>query len=196
MSLIAMAHPPIKPVPAGNHIGHCYRIIDLGTQESLYEGEIRLRRKVLIGWELYTQEEQGESPIAENVFPLTITKIYTLSLNDRATLRADLESWRGRAFSEEELHGGGDTEPGFNLESLLGLFCMVNVVLTARDGKTWSNVASLSPVPRGLSLPFPKNTHALEFFDIQDPDEALLNRLPKKIQEKIYASQEWREHIG
>jgi hypothetical protein len=196
MPLIAMVHSQnsdFRPAPAGNHIGRCYRIIDLGTQETHYEGQIRLRHKVLIGWELYIPGEGAGTSLllAENGLPLTMSKVYTLSLNERATLRTDLQSWLGRVLSDAEL-GKETTAPGFDLENLLGLHGMVNVALTPREGKTWANIVGLSPLPRQFPIPEIQNTHALEFFDIRDPDEALLNRLPKKIQEKIYACQEWK----
>ena len=40
-----------------------------------------------------------------------VARVYTLCLHERAALRKDLESWRGRKFTEQELDG-------FDLEKL------------------------------------------------------------------------------
>jgi len=36
---------------------------------------------------------------------LMISKRYTMSLGEQSTLRKDLESWRGKKFTPEELQG-------------------------------------------------------------------------------------------
>jgi hypothetical protein len=54
----------------------------------------------MITWELPTElevfhEEKGEEPYV-------VSKTYTLSMHEKATLRRDLESWRGQGFTEKE----------------------------------------------------------------------------------------------
>ena len=65
--------------------------------------------------------------------PFTVRRRYNMSLHKKATLRRDLESMMGRAFTDSELKG-------FDLESLIGLPCLLNVVHKTRDGVTYSNV--------------------------------------------------------
>ena len=47
-----------------------------------------------------------------------------MSLNERSNLRRDLQAWRNRPFTEEELQA-------FDLTKLLGVTCKINVVLNS-----------------------------------------------------------------
>ena len=58
--------------------------------------------------------------------PFLISRRYSLSLHEKSSLRRDLESWRGRAFTQEELRG-------FDLEVLIGVGCLVSVVHEQRN---------------------------------------------------------------
>ena len=109
-----------KKVAPGVHIGRCFKLIDLGTQEETYEGEAKLLPKVCVYWELTGEDEEGAPLIDSNGDPLVIWQEYTMSLGKKAKLRAALESWRGKAFTDEELKG-------FDVSKLIGAFCMVNV---------------------------------------------------------------------
>ncbi len=186
MALIASgSNKDFKPVPEGNHTARCYRIIDLGTQESTYDGEARLMHKVLIGWELNGEADDGTPLKTDDGKPYTVSKQYTMSLGKKANLRADLESWRGQAFTDDELKG-------FDISKLLGVYCMVTVKHDKKDDKTYTNVASVSRWPAALKNakfdPFYKN----EIFDVDAPDLALLETFPEWLQEKINDSLEFR----
>jgi hypothetical protein len=67
--------------------------------------------------------------------PFTVSKFYTASLGEKANLRADLKNWRGRDFTDEEL-------AGFEAKNILGKPCMLSVVETESEGKTYSNIAN------------------------------------------------------
>lgn len=156
--------------PAGNHIAVCYMVCDLGEQESVYQGETKVARKVRLAWELPNE-------LMSDGRPFSVSKKYTLSLSDKANLRKDLESWRGRAFTDEELEG-------FDLFNILGKPCMVNIIHEASNGKTYVNVASVAALPKGL--PAPKPTNALTAFSLDDEDA--LNKfqgLPEWLQKLI-----------
>ena len=109
-----------KRVPAGAHVGRCYSLIDLGTQLSSGQYGEKLQHKIQIKWELFGEDEQGAPLVSDDGSPMTISKSYTLSLSDKASLRKDLASWRGRDFTEEEAKA-------FDVTKLLGAYCMVNV---------------------------------------------------------------------
>ena len=83
------------PVPAGSHLAVCYRIIDLGTQKVVFQNENKFLRKVMVSWELPDEKmDDGR--------PFVISKRYTWSMHEKATLRKHLEAWRGKGFSEED----------------------------------------------------------------------------------------------
>ncbi len=147
-----------KRVPAGAYIGRCYSLIDLGTQLSSGQYGEKMQHKLRIGWELFGEDEDG-APLTVDVdgveMPMTISKSYTVSLHEKAGLRKDLAAWRGKDFTDEEAKG-------FDVQKLIGAYCMVNVTTSETNGKTYSNVAGLTPLPGALknAKPAPSLGHA------------------------------------
>jgi hypothetical protein len=132
--------------PAGPTVGRCVRIIDLGTQDESYQGKAKKVRQVMVGWEL------PNLPM-EDGRPFLLSKIYTMSLNERANLRSDLENWRGKDLTDEEA-------ANFDEKVLLGKVCLLNVKHT---DKKKAKVDSIMPVPRDAdgkpTLPVPKQVN-------------------------------------
>jgi hypothetical protein len=177
-----------KRVPPGVHIGRCIAVIDLGTQEVEYQGDKKLQRKVVLKWELFGEADDGSPLTVEfegRTAPMTISKRYTLSLSDKARLRADLSAWRGRDFTQDELKG-------FDISKLLGVYCMVNVTQNETNGKTYSNVASLTPLPGALKANKPAGVHDPVMFDVDEPNMAVFETFHDKLKETIQASAEWK----
>lgn len=126
--------------PIGTHVARCVKIIDIGTQESEFEGKISRRRQLIIGWELpnelmTTGEYAGK--------PFAVSRFYTQSLGEKANLRKDLANWRGRDFTPEELKG-------FDVQNIMGKTCMVS--LTANE-KGRARVTSVIALPKGMGCP-------------------------------------------
>ena len=176
-----------KRVPAGVHIGRCYSLIDLGTQLSTGQYGEKMQHKVRIGWELFGEDEQGQ-PLTITVdgkeMPLTISKSYTVSLHEKASLRKDLSAWRGRDFTDEEAKA-------FDISNLVGAYCMVNVTTSESNGKTYSNVAGLTPLPAALKNSKPAPVHEDVLFNLDEPDMAIFATFHEKLQEAIKRSPEW-----
>jgi hypothetical protein len=175
-----------KRVPQGVHLGRCFRVIDLGTQKTTWQGKEKWSRKVMFGWELFGEDESGEPLVMEDGRPMMISSRYTLSLGDNAAMRGMLEGWRGKTFTDEEL-------AGFDLKAVLGQWCMVNVTHTAKDGKTYTNAAGVTPVPKMMRASLPKAVNAVQFFDVTEPDNAVFDSLSEKLQETIAACKEWNK---
>jgi len=132
-----------KIVPSGTHLARLYRIVDLGTQESQFQGgEVKIQRKVMFAWEIHGEDDTGEPLVTEDGKPMAIFKNYTLSWNEAATLRKDLQAWRGVPWTDAEAKR-------FDLKNVLGQWCMLNVIHRPgqSDGKLFANVAGISPVP-------------------------------------------------
>ena len=179
-----------KRVPAGVFIGRCYSLIDLGTQLTTGQYGEKLQHKIRIGWELFGEDENGE-PLTVDVdgktMPMTISKSYTVSLHEKAGLRKDLAAWRGRDFTEEEARA-------FDVSKLVGAYCMVNVTTSETNGKTYSNVAGLTPLPGALKNAKPAPVHEQVIFDLDAPDMAVFNNFHEKLQDAIKRSPEWARH--
>lgn len=181
-----------KRVPSGVFIGRCFSIIDLGTQISTGQFAGKEQHKVRVGWELFGEDEAG-APLTVDVDgeqkPMTISKSYTVSLAEKARLRHDLSSWRGRDFTEDEAKA-------FDVSKLLGAYCMVNVTTSEKNGKTYSNVAGLTPLPGALKNQKPAPVHAHVIYDLDNPDPAVFATFHEKLQEAIKRSPEWQAKHG
>lgn len=166
--------------PAGPVAARCSRLIDLGSQESDYQGEKKMQRKILLSWELAELRTDGT--------PFTISRRFGLSLHEKSALRGFLQAWRGRPFTQEELEL-------FDLRRLLGAPCLLNIMHTQRNGKDYANIASISPLPKGMTAPelsFPG-----VIFDIDADDaQAVFETLSENLQATIAASPEWQARIG
>lgn len=187
MALIAQAtQSNFKQVPPGMYMAICFRVIDLGTQKTQWQGKEKWSRKVMLQWELHGEDDTGEPLTNDEGHPLSVSKRYTLSLGENAQLRQDLKSWRGRDFTQEELNG-------FDISKLLGVACMVNVAHDVKDGNTYTNVASVTPVPRALKDTVPVMVNEPVIFDVSEPDMEVLGKLSEKMQETIRACKEWEK---
>lgn len=185
MSLIATGtNKEFKPVPEGNHTARCFRIVDLGTQKTTYQGEEKLGHKIIVFWELNGEADDGSMLATDDGKPFTVSKQYTMSLGKKANLRADLESWRGQAFTDEELRG-------FDISKLLGAYCMVTVKHEQSGEKTYVNVASVARWPAALKNAKFKPYHGDQLFDMDSRDMSIFDSLPEWVQTKIKESIEW-----
>ena len=174
-------------VPAGMHLARCYRIIDLGTQKTSYNGMEKMSPKVLFQFELHSENDDGEPLLTPDGKPLSISKQYTLSLNENAALRHDLQSWRGRAFTEDELKS-------FDLQNVLGQWCMVSVVHNQVQDKSYANVDNVNPVPASIKKAgLPEGVNETLLFSIRSADMAVFATFTENIQNKIKASPEWEQ---
>jgi hypothetical protein len=165
--------------PEGNHVAVCCSIVDLGTQHS--EKYEKNQRKILIEWEI-----SGETK--EDGTPFYIDQIYTFSMNEKAALRRDLESWRGVKFSKEDFGR-------FELSNVLGVGCMLNVVWAESGDKVYANIASIARLPKGMTAPAliaRKRCLSLEPGEF-DSDE--MAGLRDRIVEKIKESPEFKSLI-
>lgn len=155
--------------PAGNHVARCYAVVDLGMQTRTWNNVESEKRIVRISWELCNE-------LMEDGRPFSVSQNYTLSLGEKSNLRKDLQSWRGRDFSEQELEG-------FDLFTVLSAPAMVNIVHKQSGDRTYANVGSVSPIPKGLEAPPLQN--AILKFSLDEYDESVFDSLPDWLQKKI-----------
>jgi hypothetical protein len=177
-----------KKVPTGAYIGRCISVIDLGTQKTSGQFGEKSVHKVQLRWELFGEDASGEPLTVEfqgKSMPMTISKSYTMSLHEKAGLRKDLQAWRGKDFTEEEAKG-------FDISKLLGQYCMVNVTHSESGGKTYANVAGLTPVPSALKNAKPQGVHETVMFDLDNIDMEVFDSFHEKLQQTIQSSPEWQ----
>lgn len=174
-----------KPVPPGSHLARCYRIIDLGTQKTSFNGESKFIKRVMFQFEVHSEDDDGPLKTDKGE-PMSISKNYTLSLSDKAVLRADLEAWRGREFTREELQG-------FELKNILGAWCLITVTKAiGKDGKEYTNITGVSPVPKAMKQNLPTPFNPVGIFYIDDPDMEMFQTLSERIRQRIMETPEWK----
>lgn len=167
-----------KPVPAGTHLAMCIAVIDLGVQAG---GKFKPQRKVYLRWELPNEIiEWTDRDSVKHSGPMVIGKLYTLSLSEKANLRADLEAWRGRTFNEQELKG-------FDVVNVLGKPCMLGVTHNNQGGKTYANVSAVMGLPKGTPAFNAVNTPVT--YSPDEHDQRIFDALPQWLQDQINARQ-------
>lgn len=177
--------------PAGVHLARCYRIVDLGTQKTEYMGQVKHLHKVMLAWEIHGTDENGDKILMNDGRPFAIFKNYTLSWSEKANLRLDLQAWRGKPFSKEEMQK-------FDLKNVLGAWCMLNVIhREGTTGKTYANVGGITPVPSVIKhAGLPDKVNKDELFTIENPDMSMFNSFSDNLKEKISNSPEWKKSQG
>ena len=179
-----------KPVPSGMHLARCYRIVDMGTQITTWKGVSKEQAKVMLQFEVHSEDADGKPIVTDKGEPMSISKNFTASLADKAVLRQELENWRSRAFTPDELNG-------FQLKNVLGVWAMLSVVKEqGNDGNEYTNISSINPVSSQIKKAgLPEGHNELKIFDLENPDMALFETFGNKIKEKIQSTPEWSKKI-
>lgn len=141
MSMIAKSEGSsnIKRLEDGVYTAISSMLVDLGVQKSEKYG--KSNRKFIIVWNIANEfiEVNGEN------VPRVISKEYTMTLGEKSTLRKDLQAWRGKNFTEEELNG-------FNLLNILNKGCQLQLLNSESNGKTYTNIVSIMALPKGMTI--------------------------------------------
>jgi hypothetical protein len=138
MPIIASANESksFTPAPEGVHQAVAVDVIDVGFKPNPFKPGTE-QHKIDIAWQINEAREDGKR--------FVVYKRYTLSLHEKASLRHDLEGWRGRPFTVTEL-------AGFDVESIIGANALINVQHNkSADGtRTYANVMSVMPLLKGM----------------------------------------------
>jgi hypothetical protein len=181
MSLVMPEEKSAELAPTGSHLATCFLVIDLGTQETNYDGKPSKKRRLQIAWEL-AEEVRSDGT------PFVMRKKYTLSSSPKSTLRNDLEAWRAKKFTKEELGK-------FHISKLLRVPCMLAVTHDeGSDGNTYANVSRVMALPKGIKGPPLVNEPLC--FDLGNYDAAVFAKLPDYLKEIIEKSPEHQEITG
>lgn len=143
------------PAPAGVHQAVCVDVIDMGLIVEQFPGKPpKKTHKIRLAWQI--EENMGDGK------PFLVQKRYTLSLHEKANLRHDLEGWRSRPFTDEEL-------AGFDVETVIGANCLLNIVHASKNGTTYANVNAVMPLKKNM----PKMSATSDYKRIKDrtPDD-------------------------
>lgn len=166
--------------PAGTFTARCVKVIDLGSHKQEYQGEDKgMKRLIMIGFELPTE-------LRSDGTPHTISKRYTFSTHEKATMRKDLEAWRGAKFNDDDFGPGG-----FDIKNLLGVPCTMTIMHADRENKTYANIANIGKAMKGMQIP-PQAIASIYFS--MEPDEfdaRVFNDFSDKLKEFIRPTPEF-----
>ena len=137
-SYIIVKQPEEKypTAPDGTWAAVCVDEIDLGMVTTTFNGEENTRHMVRLVWQIEELDDKGKR--------FLIKKDYTASLHEKAKLRSELKSWRGREFTFEEL-------VAFDLEQIISAPCLLSIVHNiGRKGGTFANVGAVMKLPKNI----------------------------------------------
>lgn len=154
MGLTLKESGDFKLVPAGQYGAVCVDVVDLGVVKTSWQGQERQTHKCRLVFELDESDpETGKR--------LRASRQFTVSLSEKASIRAFLESWRGKKFSADELKG-------FDTEALIGVGALLQIIHGENNGKTYDNINSIMLPPRGMEKVKPSG----EYVRVQDRPKA------------------------
>ena len=170
MTVKSEGNSPIPQLESGVYTGVASALIDLGIQENqMFKNK---QRKVIIVWTIL-----GETvTVKDEELPRVISKEYTMSIGDKSTLRKDLEAWRGKPFSSDELQG-------FNLINILNTACQLQINEQEKNGKTYTNIAAIMALPKGTKVDEVEEAYVFDTYDDKTWDN--YEKIPNWIKERI-----------
>ena len=171
--------PQIPPLAGGTYPAICVGIVDLGEQyNQLFK---KYESKVLIVWEIPSQtvEVDGEEK------PRWLSRDYTASLNAKSKLAEVITGWRGEPITEQE------RRDGMNLSAFLGRSCLLQVIIEQKEDRQFNRVSAVMGMPVGM--PSVTTESELFLFDMDDWDEAVLEKLPDWMVERVKRSTEYQK---
>lgn len=129
-----------KPAPEGTTQAVIVAIEDLGLLPNQFRGG-ELQQKIRVVFQLAETRDDGHR--------FMVSKRYTLSLHEKATLRKDIESLLGRKLKPADLKG-----EGFDVETLVGKNCLISITHSPSKQdptKTFANISTITPLLKGMT---------------------------------------------
>lgn len=175
--------PEIKPqVEAGSYIARCYQFIHIGTSRYEYMGQEKITNKIRYGFELPNELKVFKE--GEQAKPIAIAAEFNLTMFEKGKLRPTIDGWLGKKLSDMEADS-------FDVETMVGKPCMLNVI---HNDKGYAEVASISPLPKGVECP--PQINKSQVLNYSNFDRELFEKLPEFIRKRIENSDEYRRMLA
>lgn len=179
-------------IAAGLHHAICYGVFHIGTQPPQNKGD-NPKDKVILVFELPKERLEYEIDGVRKNLPRAQSITFTRSMHVKANLRKTLESWRGRSFTEEEAEN-------FELTSLLGVHCMVNITHRRGQGKyintTFTDISNILPAGKETTKSPTENPHVFfSFEEIKEGNDIIFPKgMPDWVRKRAMQSEEY-DHL-
>ena len=173
-------------IPEGAYPARIFQIIHIGTVEG-YQG--KMQNKARITFELPTETKVFD--LAKGEQPQAIAQEFTLSFNEKATLRSVINACDPKAIKTDD-----DGFVEFDIESLLGKACLITIKhMPKKDGTgNYAVISNYTVLPKGIECPPSVNEHKVLNYTAFDSE--FFKILPKFLQEKIASSLEFKSMMG
>ena len=155
----------------GTYPAVCTRVIDLGTQESNYQGEKKFARKLMLVFELAELMKDGR--------PFLAMRSFTASLHDKSAFKKFIVGWRGVDFTIEQIIN-------FDPQTLIGKGCLLSLI----QNGDFVNLDHASKLPKGMAAPTPVN-HTV-YLDLDNFKQEEFDKLSDKMKQKVMNSPEYQ----
>lgn len=138
---------PFPIHPAGQFAARCVDVIDLGEAVSDYAGQPPyLAQKVALA---FWTGQLDENPEVKQV-PVNVVMEFTLSMGKKSNMRAFLESWRGKSYTDEE------AKQGVPVDRLYGAPALISVEhKQSGKGRMYARIKSIAPLPKQMASAVP-----------------------------------------
>lgn len=122
--------------PSGTHGAVLVGLVDLGRQWVEYGDQPgKVTPQILLIWQLPDSDNKE-----------LVSKIFTMSLNQKAGLRKLISGWRGKDLADGER---------FDLSKLVGQKAMLSISHQSRGEKVSYKIEAVSAVPKGMTVAKP-----------------------------------------
>ena len=170
-------------VEAGLHPAVCVGLFDIGTHVDEQFG--KAKRKYVLQFELPDQPPVKRDGQPDE--PRCLSKTLTASMHPKGQLRPMVESWFGKAFPSDE---AANT---FDVSKLVGRACQINVVHQVKGDKTYANIGSVLPAPKGQQIAAKSVPTTFTVTQLDHPDDLKAAELPEWLEKKVVNSEEWKK---
>ena len=178
--------------PEGQHVARLVGIIDVGTQDSIFNGEVKKKPRIYLQFEVYAEDENGKALGDEFGNPFLIGQEFTASMSNKGKLLPFVNTWRGKPLAAEDFP--------FDFSRMLGKTGLMTVVHNhdkEDEKKIYANISSIVPVPAKMRDGIPEGVAENFFFDLDNADwKAMLkiydNKLWDAMREKIAKCPEYK----
>lgn len=174
------------PAPAGTHIARCIRLIHIGTTMGEYMGQPQEQNKIRLSFEL--PEEKKVWKEGEEAKPFVTDQEYTLSMGEKANLRKLVEGMIGTTLHDGEANS-------FDLNQIVGMPCLITIKhKTSKAGNVRAEIAHASPLMKSQVCPPAFNPTVILTYE--DWNQAVFDKLPDFLKEKMASSNEYKKKFG
>jgi hypothetical protein len=172
MAFTAKEKSDYKPILEGTHRAVSSALVDIGLQDAF--GAVK--PQLMIRFEFPDLRVKRADNGVQTDEPMVKWQFYTNSLNKKANLRRDLDGWRGRGFTKEELEG-------FDVRTVIGHACQISIIHDNSGDRVRDKINTISKLMGDGTKPLPE----LEVirYSREEDETSQWDLLPEWIQEKI-----------